>query len=102
MSIIKVYLKTKPICKVTFSIPKENHPGARTINVVGEFNNWSPKATPMIAYKNGSFAATIDLSVNNQYQFRYLLDGIDWKNDWEADNYVHCPYGNCHNSVVAI
>jgi hypothetical protein len=56
----------------------------------------------MKAYKNGSFAATLDLDVDKEYQFRYLLDGIEWKNDWEADNYAHCSFGNCNNSIVSI
>jgi hypothetical protein len=102
MSIQKVYLKTKPVCKVTFRIPKGKYPGASTINVVGEFNHWNPEATPMKVFKNGSFAATLDLDINKEYQFRYLMDGVAWENDWEADNYINCSYGKCQNSVVSI
>ena len=100
MSIKKLYLKTKPVCKVTFRVQKEANGGAKKIYVVGEFNKWNKDATPMKCYKNGSFSATIDLDLNREYQFRYLIDAADWRNDWDADSYVHCPYGNCNNSVV--
>lgn len=100
MSIKKQYLKSKPLCKVTFRIPKEDGHRARKIHVVGEFNQWDPGATPMKSYKNGSFSATLDLDLNRKYQFRYLVDDVDWQNDQEADTYLHCPYGNCENSVV--
>ncbi|MCK5836524.1 MAG: isoamylase early set domain-containing protein [Desulfobacula sp.] len=100
MSIKKQYLKTKPVCKVTFRIRKEANGGARKIHVVGEFNKWNKDATPMTGYKNGSFSATIDLDLNREYQFRYLVDSVDWRNDGEADTYIHSPYGNCDNSVV--
>ncbi|MCI6365047.1 MAG: glycoside hydrolase, partial [Spirochaetia bacterium] len=34
------------------------------------------------------------------YQFRYLLDGYKWENDWNADKYIPAPYSNADNSVV--
>ncbi len=100
MTIKKHYLKSKPICKVTFRFPREAITGAKHINVVGEFNKWKKDATPMKRFKNGSFSTTIDLDLNSNYQFRYLIDGMHWKNDLGADSLVHCPYGNCENSVI--
>jgi hypothetical protein len=100
MSIKKLYLKTKPVCKVTFRVQKEANGGSKRINVVGEFNKWNKDATPMKRFKNGSFSKSIDLDLNREYQFRYLIDAVDWRNDWDADTYVHSSYGNCNNSVV--
>jgi 1,4-alpha-glucan branching enzyme len=102
MSIKKQYLKTKPVCKVTFRIPKEAAKTAKRVHVVGEFNNWSIDATPMKNLKNGSFTVTLDLDLNREYQFRYLIDDSNWENDWEADKYVPTIYGDCENSVVAV
>ena len=42
----------------------------------------------------------IELDVNQEYQFRYLLDGYKWENDWKADKYIPAPYSNADNSVV--
>ena len=100
MSIRKQYLKSKPICKVTFRFSKEANGGAKHINIVGEFNKWNTDATPMKRFKNGSFSTTLYLDLNSKYQFRYLIDGMNWSNDLDADSFVYCPYGNCENSVV--
>ena len=40
MAIKKQYLKSKPVCKVTFTVPAQE---ADQVAVVGDFNNWSPK-----------------------------------------------------------
>ena len=47
MSIKKQYLKTKPVCKVTFRISEQKGNSAGTAHVVGEFNNWDYFSTPM-------------------------------------------------------
>jgi 1,4-alpha-glucan branching enzyme len=102
MSIKKQYLKSKPVCKVTFRLPEDAAGFAESANIVGEFNNWNIYATPMRKLKNGSFTVTIDLEPNREYQFRYLLDDEIWENDGEADKYVSHPYGDGENSVVVL
>ncbi len=102
MSIKKQYLKSKPVCKVTFRLPEEAGKSAGSACIVGEFNNWNIYATPMRKLKNGSFTVTVDLEPDREYQFRYLLDDKTWENDWEADRYVLTPYGDSENSVVVL
>ena len=102
MSMKKQYLKTKPICKVTFRVPKEAAKAAETVHIVGEFNNWDIYATPMKKLKSGAFTVTLDLDRGREYQFRYLMDETKWENDWQADKYVPTPYGNAENSVVVV
>ena len=102
MSIKKQYLKSKPVCKVTFRLPEDAAGSAKSANIVGEFNEWNIYATPMKRLKNGSFVLTLDLEPNREYQFRYLLDDEIWENDGEADKYVSHPYGDGENSVVVL
>jgi len=102
MSIKKQYLKTKPVCKVTFKIDAAVSNAAPKAHVVGEFNAWSTSAHPMKRLKNGGFTATLDLEKGREYQFRYLLDKQRWENDSEADRQVPTPYGDSHNSVIAV
>lgn len=102
MSLKKQYLKTKPICKVTFRLPKDEVAGARAAYVVGEFNGWDETSNKMKYLKSGEFTLTLDLEKNKEYQFRYLIDGQQWKNDSEADKYIRTEYGNCDNSVVVL
>jgi 1,4-alpha-glucan branching enzyme len=93
----KQFLKTKAICKVTFSLP-EAVPG-ETVFLVGDFNNWDEAATAMKHQENGSFLATLELDKDREYQFRYLVNGTEWHNDWAADKYLPNPYSG-DNSVV--
>ena len=102
MSIKKQYLKDKSVCKVTFSLPKKAAASAKTVHLVGEFNNWDEKATPMKKLKNGSFSITLKLDTGREYQFRYLIDGTEWENDWNANKYVPTQFGDSENSVVVV
>ncbi|MEZ5042365.1 MAG: isoamylase early set domain-containing protein [Saprospiraceae bacterium] len=98
----KQFLKSKPVCKATFSFPVEAAPEATTIAIVGEFNNWNvEKAIPMkIQKKDGIFKAIVELESGKEYQFRYLIDGQTWENDLQADGYAPTPFG-VENSVIS-
>jgi 1,4-alpha-glucan branching enzyme len=100
MALTKQYLKSKPVVKVTFRLPKEAAPEANVVSLVGEFNNWNIQATAMEKLKNGSWRTTLELEPGRDYQYRYLIDETTWENDWEADKYVRSSFGNCDNSVV--
>lgn len=95
----KNYLKTKTVCKVTFSLPAAVQ--GENVFLVGDFNEWSETATPMKRQKDGSFTVTLELDKGKEYQFRYLVNGSEWHNDWQADRYVPNPFSG-DNSVVAI
>ena len=102
MSIKKLYLKRKPVCKVTFRISEEVGKSARTAHVVGEFNSWDVFSTPMKKLKKGAFTATLNLEKGREYQFRYLLDNKNWQNDGDADKFEPTPFGDSENSVIAL
>jgi 1,4-alpha-glucan branching enzyme len=93
----KQYLKSRPVCKVTFSLSPETD--ADRADVVGDFTDWQP--APMDQLKNGSFKVVLELPQGKEYQFRYLLNGSEWVNEEEADRYVPNPYAG-ENSVVAV
>lgn len=98
----KQYLKTKPVCKVTFSLPKEAAPEADEILLMGDFNGWKREnGIPMKAGKK-EYKATVELETGRNYEFRYLVDGHRWVNDWKADDYVSSPFHGIENSVVQI
>ena len=95
----KQYVEGSPVCRVTFTLPKEAASGAETVHVVGEFNDWSVDATPMDRRMGGGFVVTLDLEKGRAYHFRYLIDGTTFENDWGADRYEPNPYGG-QDSVV--
>lgn len=102
MSLKKQYLKTKPVCKVTFKLSAEEAQNAESAKLVGDFNEWDLEAEPMKKLKNGGFTQTVNLAAETEYQFRYLLDDATWENDWEADAYQPSPICYEDNSVVRV
>ncbi|WP_298237503.1 isoamylase early set domain-containing protein [uncultured Algibacter sp.] len=98
MAIKKQYLKSKPICKVTFSIEAED---AKKVAVVGSFNEWNAKKAPLKKLKNGTFKGTIDLDKDNSYEFKYIVDGA-YVNDSEADSYAWNDFAGADNGVVTV
>ena len=79
MSIKKKNLTEKGVCKVTFKLPETIAEWATSANVVGEFNNWDPTGIRMRKSKTGTFSLSIELPIDKEYQFRYLLDGTRWE-----------------------
>lgn len=102
MGIRKQFLKSRPICKVTFKIPETMGNEAKRACVVGEFNDWSTSANPMKRLKNGGFSTTVDLETGRSYQFRYLMGSSHWENDPDADGHLPTPYGDSQNSVIQL
>jgi 1,4-alpha-glucan branching enzyme len=98
----KRYLKTKNVSKVTFSLPSEAAREAQTVYLVGDFNGWDAEASPMSRLKNGEFKITLDLEPGREYEYRYLIDGRVWENDWAADQYRPAGIAGAENSVVAV
>jgi 1,4-alpha-glucan branching enzyme len=85
--------------KVTFTLPKDVQ--GETVCLVGDFNNWDESATPMKRDGDGGFATTLNLEKGREYQFRYLVNGNEWHNDWNADKYVQNAFGG-DNSIVVV
>jgi 1,4-alpha-glucan branching enzyme len=98
----KQFLKSKPVCKATFTLPQEAAPEAKEVALVGDFNEWDTQAgIPMKKQKDGVFKAVVELESGKEYQFRYLIDGETWENDWEADGYVTNGVDG-ENSIVRV
>ncbi len=93
----KQYNEARQTCTVTFTLPEAIQPERACL--VGEFNDWDAAATPMTRGEDGVFRATLDLEAGREYQFRYLVNGEHWHNDWHADAYVPNGLGE-DNSVV--
>jgi hypothetical protein len=79
--------------KITFTL---NAPEANRVFLSGEFNAWSPDATPMHKQDGGQWAATLALAPG-RYQYKFLADG-EWIHDPEAWENVPNQHGSL-NSV---
>ena len=103
MSIKKQFLKSKPVCKVTFSLTSEEVANVEKVQLLGDFNGWNlDEAVDLKKFKNGSFKTTLDLETEKEYQFKYLFDGVQWENDSEADKYVNNGVSAEDNFVVTL
>ena len=90
----KKFFKTKDECEVTFEINVEN---ADQVELVSEHNGWEP--IEMKQVKNGPFRTKVRMPIEGQFQFRYLVDGAEWRNDEAADAYWANEHGT-DNSVI--
>lgn len=105
MALTKKFLKSKPVCKVTFKVAKDAANGVDMLYVVGDFNNWEKTATPLKKSKAGEFSATVDLPTGAAYQFKYLAveHGDErWFNDEAPDRLEWSDFAAGENSVVDV
>jgi 1,4-alpha-glucan branching enzyme len=97
----KQIVKSRQMVKVTFELPQTELPTDMTvasIYLVGEFNDWDETAVPLKYHKKEQiYRATVELEPEQNYQFRYLINGDYWCNDWAADEYTPNNLGedNC-------
>jgi len=99
----KKYIKSRNVFKVTFELAENELPGnleVDSVHLLGDFNGWDPDSTPMKSLKRGAYQASLELEPGKQYQFRYLVNGVHWYNDLEADAYLPSGLGP-ENSVLS-
>ncbi len=83
---------------VTFRLPSAIW--AENVYLVGDFNGWNRHSHPLTRSRNeDQWEITLEFEKGRAFQFRYLVNGTDWHNDWNADRYVPNPFGG-DNSVV--
>ncbi|MBU6402129.1 MAG: isoamylase early set domain-containing protein [Verrucomicrobia bacterium] len=49
-------------------------PQAKTVFLVGDFNDWQPQATPLRRHVDGSWSIHVALNHGN-YRYQFLVDG---------------------------
>jgi 1,4-alpha-glucan branching enzyme len=82
--------------KVRFEV---DIPKARSISVVGTFNDWTPGATPMVFIGGTRWFKDLFL-VPGRYEYRFVVDG-KWVDPPKAKAYVPNPHGG-RNAVVEV
>ncbi len=98
MSIKKQFIKTKPVCKVTFSVEAKE---ANLASVVGDFNNWNPAEGELSKLKNGTFKGVFDLPKDASYEFKYVIDG-NFVNESESDSFKWNDFAGTENGVLTV
>ena len=89
-------LSAVPRVKVTFVLLICD---AKRVSLSGEFNGWSPDATPMRRHSDGHWETTVDLAPG-RYEYKFVRDG-----EWIPDLLAHENVWNQHgtlNSVIEV
>ena len=72
---------------------------AKRVSLSGDFNGWSPDATPMKRYDDGHWETTIELAPG-RYEYKFVRDG-EWMPDLLAHENVWNQHGTL-NSVIEV
>lgn len=99
--ITKQYSKTKPVCKVTFSVPVVQAGAQTDLRVLGDFNQWNWEQALQLTPGKEAYQGALELAAGQSYEFRYLADGQRWLNEEAADGYVATPYFS-HNCLLQL
>lgn len=98
MSIKKQFIKTKPVCKVTFSVEAKE---ATEASVIGDFNNWNQEDGALSKLKNGTFKGVFNIEKDASYEFKYVIDGA-FVNEVQADSFLWNEYAGNENGVLTV
>jgi 1,4-alpha-glucan branching enzyme len=74
-------------------------PGAKQVALCGDFNGWSPTATPMKRHDDGHWGTTVALAPG-RHQYKFVVDG-EWIADPAAQKNMPNEHGSL-NSVVEV
>jgi hypothetical protein len=76
-----------------------SRPGSKRVSLCGEFNGWSPDATPMKQGESRCWEATLALRPG-RYEYKFVVDG-QWLHDPNARENLPNPHGSL-NSVMEV
>ncbi len=71
--------------RITFVLPKDEPEGR--VSVVGDFNDWTPGAHPLVRRSNGTRSVGVTLDPGGSYHFRYLAEGGRWFDDPDIEQH---------------
>ena len=81
--------------KVIFKV---RAPGAKKVQLVGEFNNWNPNSHLMEKDDEGFWEVRLWLAPG-RYEYKLLVDGRWWEDIGEA-NSVRNPFGTLNKLLI--
>ena len=90
-------VKGSEFTSVTFRYPAPSK--VESVRLLGEFNDWRAERHSMKRRKDGSWSLTVRLPRDQQFRFRYLVDGTEWVTDESADGFETNEYGGSNGIV---
>ena len=75
-------------------------PTAKSVSLVGDFNDWQPGGHPMTRDARGWWRLRASIT-GGEYRFRYLVNGTERETDFAAYGVEH-QRGEGWNSVICV
>ena len=75
-------------------------PGARTVQVAGDFNGWNPLRTPLEPLSNGAWSVTLPLEPG-RYEYQLEVNDAEWIADPFAAEQSDDGFGS-RNAVLEV
>lgn len=77
---------------------KLDAPGAHTVSITADFNNWDPGSHLMKKDKKGIWSKTIFIAPG-RHEYKFVVDG-EWWNDPRNDQTVFNSFGSINNVLT--
>lgn len=92
--------KPAPRTRTTAVVRVEFHqPNSREVCLAGNFNDWHPAASPMVAMPDGRWLKELALPPG-RYEYRFVVDGV-WTDDPAAAELVDNGFGG-RNAILNV
>lgn len=75
-------------------------PEARAVHLVGSFNGWDPRATPLTRDPFGDWSVEIELP-RGEHRYRFFVDG-EWRDDPAAPQTAQNAFGGFDAIMVVV
>lgn len=75
-------------------------PGATSVAVAGDFSEWEDRYTLEDLDGDGVWTGRVPM-VTGVHQYMFVIDGVDWVTDPNAQHYADDGFGN-RNAVIAV
>jgi 1,4-alpha-glucan branching enzyme len=75
-------------------------PDARTVALVGDFNNWNRATTTLAPAKDGLWTASVVLPPG-RHEYAFIVDGEHWMADPQAKVTIEDDFGTA-SSIVTV
>jgi alpha-amylase/alpha-mannosidase (GH57 family) len=74
-------------------------PGAERVTIAGEFNSWAPARDQMARAEGSTWRIVLPLKPG-RYEYKFVVDGKDWRADSDNPLSVPDPYGGRNSFIV--
>jgi 1,4-alpha-glucan branching enzyme len=83
---------------VDFRFDGRRIPGARSVALVGPFNQWDTSVHRLTLEPDGCWTTSLSLAPG-EHPYMFMVDGVPW-NDLEDDGRVPCEWGGQYSLRV--